>query len=55
MILEDRKAADAVLRLVEHIRKTQGGNGKIEILIEDKRPTCVRIVRVEKSELITKY
>lgn len=49
MKIEDRKALEAVERRIEEIRR-QGGNGKIEIMVERGKPTWVYLHVGEKVE-----
>jgi len=49
MIVEDQRAADAVLRLLETLRKTGSKCGRVEVLVENGKPTTVRIVKASES------
>lgn len=51
MTLSDRLAADALLRLLEEIRRT-GGQGRIEVIVDGGEAREVRPVKIGKGELV---
>lgn len=49
MTVEDRRAADAVLKLLEAMRDTGRKCGRVEVLVENGQPTVVRVVKAGES------
>lgn len=51
MTIQDKEAGEALVRSIEKIRATTK-HGKIEVVIENGKATCIRIVKVVESELL---
>ena len=49
MTIEDQRAANAVLQLLESMRETGRSCGRVEVLVENNYPTQVRIVSAGES------
>lgn len=47
--IEDQRAANAVLQLLESMRETGRSCGRVEVLVENNYPTQVRIVSAGES------
>jgi hypothetical protein len=50
MTLEDQKAADSLVRLLETMRRTKRPQGRIEVIVDGGQARELRIIKISESE-----